>query len=99
MKRIMMIVFISLCMCTVTFANTFHQSMSGKVDAVSPDAITVSNKVYKFTPITSFRAHEKRGQAIYEVAADKSEIRPGQYVIVMANGQIAFQVIIARWRQ
>ena len=73
--------------------------MSGNVDAVTQDTVTVASKVYRFTPQTAFKAHEKKGDSIYEVQAKKSDIRPGQYVVVMANGQIALEVIVARWRQ
>ena len=99
MKRLLFVAFLSLTFCTVSVANTFHQSMSGVVDAVTKDTITVAAKVYKYTPQTTFRAHEKKGDAIYEVSAQKDDIRPGQYVVVYAEASTALQVVIARWRE
>jgi|GEM_PF-4524252 len=97
-KSILILLFLSLQPCAGSVANTFHQSMSGRVDAVTADTITVATKLYNVTAGTVFRAHEKRGAAIYVVRADKSDIHPGHNVVVMANGPTALEVIIARWR-
>jgi hypothetical protein len=99
MKRVLLLIFFTFSICNVASANTFQQSMAGKVDTVTTDDITVAQRVYKFTPKTTFRAYEKRGDSIYEVQIEKSDIRPGQYVVVMAQATTALQVIIERWRQ
>jgi len=99
MKRVLLLVFLFFAICGVTSANTFQKCLAGKVETITMDTITVANRVYKFTSKTSFRAHEKRGRSLYDVKIAKSDIMPGQYVVVMAQASTALQIIVERWRQ